>query len=103
MKPHHIKCGKRIKGNFYAAIERQNKVIENYRPNYQEQQNFLSSINSYLGIMSHYHTFQLRQLFLEKYLHHKWWQWFQAQKDCKKIIKKTNQRKCNEYLSSRHG
>jgi len=91
IKPNHIKSGKRIKGNFYCAIDRYNQKLKSHQPNHKEQVKFLCSINSYLGIMSHYHTFHLRQLFLKTHLHHDWWQWFQVQKDFKKIIKKSQQ------------
>lgn len=87
IKPNFIKSGKRLSGNFYNAIQKKNEIIKNHYPNYNERQQFMSSINSYLGILSHYNTYQLRQVFLKRYLNPKWWDWFRAQKDFKKIIK----------------
>lgn len=87
IKPHQIQCGKRTKGNFYEAIEEQNKVIENHSPNREERRKFLCSMNSYLGILSHYNTYHLRQVFLKQYLNPKWRAWFRTQKDFKKVIK----------------
>lgn len=89
IKPRYILIGRRTKGNFFETIQKQNNIIETRRPNFGERQNCLGSINSYLGIMIHYHTFHLRQLFLKTHLHHDWWQWFQVQGDFKKIIKKS--------------
>ena len=47
-----IFVSKRIKGNFYESIQKQNKLIENNKkPNIAEKHLFLSSMNSYLGIL----------------------------------------------------
>ena len=73
IKPHRILMGKRIKGNFYNAITTQNKKTKNKKPNREEQAAFLCSMNSYLGIMKHYHTKRLRKSMLKKHLSIWWW------------------------------
>jgi RNA-directed DNA polymerase len=54
IKPNRIHIANRTKGNFYNAIEKQNKEIQDHKPTKGEKAAFLSSMNSYLGIMKHY-------------------------------------------------
>ena len=72
IKPNRIYIARRTKGNFYAAIKKQNDVVRNAKPDKAAQANFLSSMNSYLGIMKHYKTYKLRKRMLNKYLSG-WW------------------------------
>ena len=44
IKPHRIYSGRRVRGNFYQAIQKHNQVIRDHRPNPKEMQNYLSSI-----------------------------------------------------------
>jgi RNA-directed DNA polymerase len=73
IKPNRIYIANRTKGNFYAAIQKQNAVVQNAKPGREQQQQFLSSMNSYLGIMKHYKTYKLRKRMLFKYLSGWWW------------------------------
>lgn len=73
IKPHRITSGKRIKGNFYDAIARSNHIVREKKPTKDEQAVFLSSMNSYLGIMKHYKTHRLRKRMLIKHLSAWWW------------------------------
>ncbi len=66
IKPHRICIGKRTSGNFYNAIAEHNAVACKGKPNKEEQTAFLSSMNSYLGIMKHYNTYRLRKKILIK-------------------------------------
>jgi RNA-directed DNA polymerase len=59
--PNRIYIANRTKGNFYNAIAKQNKVVQNRKPTKAEQETLLSSLNSYLGIMKHYQSFNLRK------------------------------------------
>jgi RNA-directed DNA polymerase len=59
--PNRIYIANRTKGNFYNAIANQNKVVQNRKPTKAEQETLLSSLNSYLGIMKHYQSFNLRK------------------------------------------
>ncbi|MFH1562259.1 MAG: hypothetical protein ABIF11_02400 [Nitrospirota bacterium] len=50
IKPHRIYIANRTKGNFYEAIERQNEIARDHKPTKDEQEKFLSSMNSYLSL-----------------------------------------------------
>lgn len=73
IKPHRICIGNRTKSNLYGAIQAQNEITNDHRPTKEEQQKFQSSMNSYLGILKHYDTYQLRKKMLWKYLSLYWW------------------------------
>lgn len=73
IKPHRIYISNRTKGNFYEAIEKQNQIARDHKPTTQEQQKFLSSMNSYLGIMKHYKTYNMRKRMIFKNLSCWWW------------------------------
>lgn len=73
IKPHRIYVTKRIKGNFYQAIENQNAVAKDHKPDREEVRAFLSSMNSYLGIMKHYKTSRLRKSMITRRLSGWWW------------------------------
>jgi len=73
IKPNRIYVSKRTKGNFYNAIHYQNKLLEHtINPNNAEKQLFLSSMNSYLGILGHYKSYKLRKLDVSERLSKKW-------------------------------
>jgi len=72
IKPHRIYIANRTKGNFYEAIEKQNQIARDHKPTRVEQEKFLSSMNSYLGIMRHYKTYKARKKIVLKYLSG-WW------------------------------
>jgi RNA-directed DNA polymerase len=76
IKPHRIYIANRTKGNFYNAIEKQNKIARDHKPTKEEQEAFQSSINSYLGIMKHYKSYKLRKNMLFKNLSAWWWNYF---------------------------
>jgi len=73
IKPNRIYMANRTKGNFYDAIKQQNVVVKEGRPDKQQQAAFLSSMNSYLGIMKHYKTHKLRKRMLTRNLPAWWW------------------------------
>jgi hypothetical protein len=73
IKPHRIYIANRTKGNFHEAVEKQNAIARNHKPSKEEQASFLSSMNSYLGIMKHYKTYKLRKGILFKNLSGLWW------------------------------
>lgn len=73
IKPDRIYIGNRTKGNFYAAIQKQNELIRQNKPDKAAQSNFLSSMNSYLGMMKHYKTYKIRKKMLFKNLSACWW------------------------------
>ncbi len=73
IKPHRIYIANRTKGNFYNAIEKQSRIARDHKPSKEEQAAFLSSVNSYLGIMKHYKTYNLRKRMINKNLSAWWW------------------------------
>jgi hypothetical protein len=73
IKPYRIYIANRTKGNFYKAIEKQNAIARDHKPTKKEQDAFLSSMNSYLGIMKHYKTYKLRKKMIYKNLSAWWW------------------------------
>ncbi|HAT1822577.1 TPA: hypothetical protein I8Z14_003163 [Legionella pneumophila] len=88
LKPHCIYAGRRIKGNFYDAIAKHNAVAKDHKPTKEEQMAFLCSINSYLGILSHYQTYRLRKGMLKKYLSIWWWNLMFSSNGCAKLVAK---------------
>ncbi len=75
IKPNRIYIGNRTKGNFYMAIEKQNRLLQHKQLKIELLQGFLSSMNSYLGIMKHYKTYRLRMGLILKYLNPMWWKY----------------------------
>lgn len=74
IKPKRIYIANRTKGNFFNAIQKHNQVMElSHKPSSEDQNAFLSSMNSYLGIMKHYKTYKLRKRMLFKHLNGYWW------------------------------
>ena len=73
IKPHRVYIANRTKGNFHEAIENQNLIARAHKPTKEEREKFLSSMNSYLGIMKHYKTYKLRKGMLFKNLSCWWW------------------------------
>jgi len=70
IKPYRIYIRNRIKGNFYRKIQYWNNFLsrKRYQLTSTDVKQFLSSINSYLGIMKHYNTYKLRKKMLTKNL-----------------------------------
>ncbi len=73
IKPYRIYIANRTKGNFYASIQRQNQAVQLTTPDKETKAAFLSSMNSYLGIMKHYKTYKIRKQMLFKNLSGWWW------------------------------
>jgi retron-type reverse transcriptase len=73
IKPNRTYIANRTKGNFYNAIDKQNRIVRDHKPSKEEKAAFLSSMNSYLGIMKHYKSFNLRKEMIFKNLNGYWW------------------------------
>jgi len=65
IKPYRIYLSNRIKHNFYIKIRKINNIIKNNEINVKSKA-ILSVINSYLGIIKHYNTYNLRKKILTK-------------------------------------
>ncbi len=89
IKPHRIYIANRTKGNFFTAIEKQNKIARNHKPSKEEQKAFLSSMNSYLGIIKHYKTYSLRKRMVNKKLSAWWWNYAFTTGELSKFVLKS--------------
>ncbi len=73
IKPHRIYVSNRTVGNFYQTIDKHNQVARSHKPSVEEIEAFISSMNSYLGIMQHYKSYSMRKAMLYKHLSAWWW------------------------------
>ncbi len=73
IKPHRMYIASRAKNNFYKAIKAQNSIVIDHKPSIAEQKDFISKMNSYLGIMCHYKSYNMRKKMLFKNLSAWWW------------------------------
>ena len=73
IKPHRIYVANRTKGNFYENIQKQNEIVRDHKPTEEEKAQFISSMNSYLGILQHYKTYRMRKRMLFETLSAWWW------------------------------
>jgi len=64
--PNRIYIANRTKGNFHSAIAKQNQIVQSRKPTKVKQEALLSSLNSYLGIMKPYQSFNLRKRMIFK-------------------------------------
>jgi RNA-directed DNA polymerase len=85
VSPQRILAGRRTKGNFSQAIGRQNRVADDHRPTKRERDAFRSTINSYLGILSHYATFRLRVRMLYR-VSRWWWRRFHPARAVSRVV-----------------
>ncbi len=99
IKPHRIYIANRTKGNFHAAIERQNQAVVDHPPAKKEQDAFLSSMNSYLGIMKHYNSYGLRRHMILKGLSGRWWNYVYQRNYAKFILKRGKTRITKGFLN----
>jgi RNA-directed DNA polymerase len=88
IKPGRIYIANRRKGNFYNAIQKHNAVVRSHKPIKTEKDSFLSSMNSYLGIMKHYKTYTLRKNIISKYISAWWLNYFYLSGGIKKFSKR---------------
>jgi len=88
IKPHRIYIANRTKGNFFDAIIRHNQVVRDHKPSRDEQEHFLSSMNSYLGIMKHYRSWKIRKDIINKYLSGWWYNYFYLNCGYQKLVRR---------------
>jgi len=55
------------------VLKQQNEVVSTSPIDKSVVMKFVSRMNSYLGIMKHYHTFRLRQHIIQKKINPGWW------------------------------
>jgi hypothetical protein len=73
IKPHRIYISNRTKNNFYESIKKQSTIAINHKPTKEDKNNFISSMNSYLGVLNHYRTYKLRKKMIFKNMSVWWW------------------------------
>jgi hypothetical protein len=75
MKPNRIYVGNRIKSNFYKVLNKHNEIVASAPMDKTLVMQFVSQINSYLGIMKHYQTYRLRKNGITKKMNPAWWKY----------------------------
>jgi len=79
IKPYRIYVSKRTKGNFYEMIHKWNNIINKKNClSKEEKHKFLCSVNSYLGIMKHYKTGNLRSKIIFEKTDKRFWEYFEV-------------------------
>ncbi len=86
IKPHRQYVGNRTKNSFYQAILEINKVMAEV-PQFSWQQlcDIRAKVNSYLGIMQHANSYNLRKAMLGKLIH-RFFDFFTVNKDIDKVF-----------------
>ena len=89
IKPYRIYIGKRTKQNFNDKLVFWNRYIK-IEKNLSDKQKdeFISCVNSYLGIMKHYSTYRLRKKIMEERFSILWFKYIYLSSDMNKIIKR---------------
>jgi len=90
IKPWRIYIQNRIKASFYQKICYWNSFLAKKQRQLAKEDagQFLSSVNSYLGIMKHYNTYKLRKKMLTKNLSLHFWNYFYISKNYGKLVAK---------------
>lgn len=88
--PHFTQCSKRIKNNFASRLKSLSALADEHKPDREEKDAFMQSVNSYLGIMAHYKTYRFRRAQLKRYLNPYWIRYFSVCADCKKVVRKAS-------------
>ncbi|NDV46374.1 hypothetical protein D0T49_04885 [Paludibacter sp. 221] len=61
VKPHRVYITNRTKANFIQCINKWDKFLQNEVPAKKDLENMQTAINSYLGLMCHYRTYNIRK------------------------------------------
>ena len=86
VKPGRIYIANRTKGNFYEKIFAFNKEAEkNHKFVKDNAEHFSSSVNSYLGFMNHYKTYNIRKKILTEVVSPLWQSIFSTTEAMRKI------------------
>ena len=90
IKQNHIVANHRIYKNFSESIRKNNLLVKNHKPSKEERTHFISSVNSYLGILKHYKTYKIRSKILKNKISDLWFKQISIYGKSEKIIKHTN-------------
>ena len=78
--PTHTTAGKRVKGNFYAAVREVNQCPE------ADADRVRQRLNSYLGLLSHHRTHRLRRSVMRKVLSNHWQRRLRVPRAMRKVL-----------------
>lgn len=65
IKPNRIYIGNRTKGNFYETVNREVEIFNKEEVTNTEVEHFVSCVNSYLGFMNGFSTYNIRKKILK--------------------------------------
>ncbi|MCL2412191.1 MAG: RNA-directed DNA polymerase [Treponema sp.] len=89
IKPSHTVINHRTIKNFKQSLYEFNLLAENHKPDKEEVSSFISSVNSYLGILNHHKTFKKRKNILANNISLNWYKHIEiANNECRKIIRR---------------
>jgi hypothetical protein len=91
IKPYRIYIANRTKANFYEAVHKYNRLVEEVVPSTELKKQFVCSMNSYLGIVNHYRTAKMREHIIRNVVSPEWWRHFYANGRFRKVILKSYQ------------
>ena len=87
IKLSHIVVNHRTFNNFKQSIHYYNELALDHKPEKEEKAAFISSVNSYLGILRHYKTYKKRQRIMKNNVSPFWYKHITlASTECHKII-----------------
>lgn len=96
IKPGRLYLAKRTKSQFYDAIHSYNSNARKIAPDNEERNRFLSSMNSYLGLMIHYKTYRLRKKALNHRISAYWCNIFYPSNNYSKLTKRVRRVKSKD-------
>lgn len=100
IKPHREYIANRTKGNLYEKMDIYNKqIVNDYKSVRNNLDDVVSSINSYLGFMIHYKSFNIRKKMLEKKWSPLWNRYITISSDMDKLEVKKKYKKNVRQIS----
>jgi RNA-directed DNA polymerase len=88
IKPNRTYIAPRTKGNFFDAILKYNVLLKQGPVGNDILTGFLSSMNSYLGILKHTNSYRLRRKMIKQYLDEFWFKFFRLDSSVLKFKRK---------------
>lgn len=102
IKPFRIYAGKRIKKNFFLKIDYWNDLIETTKGKLtkEKKETFRANTNSYLGLLEHYKTYNLRKKMIDTKLDNYFLEHFEIQSTYREVVAlKYNRKKSKKRQS----
>ncbi|MCF8457836.1 MAG: reverse transcriptase/maturase family protein [Bacteroidales bacterium] len=73
IKPNRMYVANRTLSNFYTSISKHNFIARQHKPDKREKMEFRCCMNSYLGLLKHYKTYEMRKRIIIEKLSGWWW------------------------------